>query len=180
MKKTLWICCLVILICVLFGCCAVANAEQHTVIFHSGDGGVFSGDVTENTVVYNVEGAEPVVKYAHTPNISDAGVQNGNYGNSVSYNTVVTIPGASALKVTIRYGGESTSWDWACVWAGNYPSYTAGNNYNSSISGKLGGTDGVATYTITGDTVTFGFKSDSSGVGSGYGYYAVIEAVVAD
>lgn len=139
----------------------------------------------------DVEG-DTVTKYSHTSNVSDNGTQSGNYGNNWTNanitgtdrgNTtqahVVTIPGAKKLHVKIVYGGESTNYDWACMWQGSYPSYTAANNYSSSLTGKLGGgshtsTSNTKEYDVDGDTVTFAFKSDSSGYGDGYGYYAVI------
>ncbi len=126
---------------------------------------------------------------SHTPNISDDGVQNSNYTDNVSYTEVITIPNASSLTVEIYYNGESTSYDWASVWSGSHPEYTAYDNYSSSTSGKLGGSQsnsytvngntitnvGKSSYTISGDTVTIGFRSDGSQCGNGYGYYAVIK-----
>ena len=117
---------------------------------------------------------QPDIKYAHTPNISDDGVQNGNYGNSYSNTQVITIPGAEQLNVTLKYGTETISCDWVAVFSGNHP------EYNASSSGyiqKLGGTDSEVTFTVEGDSVTFAFRSDGSAVGSGYGYYAVVEGV---
>lgn len=118
-------------------------------------------------------------KYSHTPNISDDGVQSGNYANYSNLNDVVTIPGATKLHVKLTYGGESASYDWVCMWEGAHPDYTAYNNYDSSETGKLGGSMNTKTYDITGDTVTFGFRSDGSGCGNGYGYYAVVTNDVA-
>ena len=99
--------------------------------------------------------------------------------SSVEHRHVVSIPGAESLTVTITYGGESANYDWACMWEGNHPDYTAANNYSSSLTGKLGGGSHTAasntkTYTINGDTVTFAFKSDGGGYGDGYGYYATV------
>lgn len=116
-----------------------------------------------------------VTKYSHTPNISDDGTKNSNYTNNMSTNEVVTIPGASSLHVSITYSGESTSYDWACMWSGNHPEYTAYSNFSASITGKLGGTSRTTKeYDVEGDTVTFGYRSDGGGFGDGYGYYAVI------
>ena len=36
---------------------------------------------------------------------------------------------------------------------------------------------GHSTFTINGDTVTFGFRSDSGGYGQGYGYYAIVTGI---
>ena len=126
-----------------------------------------------------------VTKYSHTPNVKDDGTQNGNYTNNMSTNDVVTIPGAAKLHVKITYGSESASYDWVSVWQGAHSDYKAESDYSKAISGaqKLGGgshTDSSNTkeFDVDGDSVTFGFKSDYSGVGDGYGYYAVITADV--
>ena len=114
------------------------------------------------------------IKYAHTTNVDDKGTQNGGYGDSKNYNNVVQIDGAKSLKITITYQTESTSYDWICMWAGKQDSYSASNNYSSSICGKLGGSKNTTTYTVDGDTVTIGFRSDGS-VSNYYGYYATVE-----
>ena len=126
-----------------------------------------------------------VIKYSHTPNVKDDGTQNGNYTNNMSTNDVVTIPGASKLHVKITYGGESANYDWVSVWQGAHSDYKAESDWSKAIPGaqKLGGgshTDSSNTkeFDVDGDSVTFGFKSDSSVVGDGYGYYAVITADV--
>ena len=123
-------------------------------------------------------------KYSHTPNISDDGVQSGNYANNLNLNEVVTIPGATKLHVILTYGGESASYDWVCIWEGAHPDYTASNNYGTAVringTSKFGGGNGTTVECdIAGDTVTFGFRSDSSGCGNGYGYYAVVTSDVA-
>ena len=132
---------------------------------------------------------------SRTSNVDENGVRQSYYGNSWTNTSirgsgrdsadsqahVLTIPGATSLDVTIRYGGENTFYDWACMWVGSYPSYTAASDYGSSLTGKLGGqssSGGTWSGTVSGDTVTFAFKSDSSGYGSGtyagYGYYATV------
>lgn len=123
-------------------------------------------------------------KYSHTPNISDDGVKSGNYANNLNLNDVVTIPGATKLHVKLTYGGESPKYDWVCMWEGAHPDYTANSNDNTAVSikgtNKFGGTNGTTVECdIAGDTVTFGFRSDSSGCGNGYGYYAVVTSDVA-
>ena len=126
-----------------------------------------------------------VTKYSHTPNVKDDGTQIGTYENGMSTNDVVTIPGASKLHVKITYGGESAKYDWVSVWQGAHSYYKAESDWDKAISGaqKLGGgshTDSSNTkeFDVDGDSVTFGFKSDSSNVGDGYGYYAVVTAYV--
>ena len=133
-------------------------------------------------VVGKGERKDPVInsspiQYSHTQNISDDGVQSGNYANNLNLNDVVTIPGATKLHVKLTYGGESASYDWVCMWEGNHPDYTASNNYSTAVSingtSKFGGGNGTTVECdVEGDTVTFGFRSDGSV--NGYGYYAVV------
>ena len=176
----------------------VTDATNYTITYQSGSDGHFEGGATTNIVSYSMT-VENATKYSHTPNIDDTGLQNGNYANSLNTNDVITIPGATTLTVDIYYNGESVSYDWLSVWAGNYPSYTASSNRTSEgyvttdmgapdNNNKFGGSQsgsytvngnsltnmGHCTLTIQGDSVTFGFKSDSGGYGKGYGYYAII------
>ena len=146
----------------------------------------------ERQVLTGKSTRKSITKYSHTSNVSDDGMQNSNYGNNWTNANitgtdrgdagkahVVTIPGADTLHVKIVYGGESANYDWVCMWAGSRPDYTAYSNYESSLTRKLGGgshtsTSNTKEYDVNGDTVTFSFRSDGSGYGDGYGYYAVI------
>lgn len=139
--------------------------------FHAVFWGLKPGSTYEYQMLDDSAG---VTKYSHTPNINDEGVQDGNYANNFSSNDVVTIPGAKSLNITITYQTESTSYDWVCMWEGNHPTYTAKANWSSSKTGKLGGAKTSKSYSVEGDTVTFGFQSDGSV--NNYGYYAVITA----
>lgn len=165
-------------------------------------------DGNTNTVKYDrYSYQELVTKVSHTENIDDTGKKLYDYGNSwgnanidgtdrgnKSEAHVLSFPGASSISVEVYYNGESTSWDWACVWSGSRPSYNASSNCTSTgyLSGKLGGSQG-GTYTVNGNTltnvgkwtrtfnssnVTFGFKSDGGGAGAGYGYYAIASATM--
>lgn len=127
----------------------------------------------------NVKGKGEVTKYSHTANINDDGTQNGNYTNNLNTNEVITIPGASQLHVVLKYAGEGDSWDYVCAWQGAHSGYTASNNSGSAISvngkQKFGGGNGATVeFDVDGESVTFGFRSDSSGCGNGFGYYAVV------
>lgn len=163
-----------------------------------------------NSVVYScVGGKYTVTKYSHTQNIDDTGLKQSNYGGSwteanitgtdrgdTSKAHVVTIPGATSINVKIYYNGENTSYDWVSVWRGSHPEYTASKDYGSAgyVWQKLGGSQsstytvngnsltkmGYSSTTISGDTVTFGFRSDSGGYGQGYGYYAIITGTAND
>ena len=122
---------------------------------------------------------QKITKHSSTSNVSEDGTQNGNYANNLAKTDVVTIPGAKSLKVKIVYSGESASYDWVCAWEGDHADYTAKSNYSSSFTGKLGGgnhtnASNTKEYTVEGDTVTFAFRSDSSGCGDGYGYWAEV------
>ena len=182
-------------------------------VTYNANTGTFTDSSTTNSVSYSI-GEGTVTKYSHTANVDDTGLQTTNYGDSwtnanitgtergdTSKAHVVTIDGADSLTVELYYNGESTSWDWLSVWAGNYPNYTA-SDYSSTgavttamgasdNNNKFGGTQsdsytvngnsltsmGHSTLTIPGDTVTFGLESDSSGYGQGYGYFAIITGV---
>ena len=145
------------------------------------------GDDTVFTAIFS----DQQTKYSHTPNISNEGNQNSNYSNNYTMNEVVTIEGADSLHVVLTWGGENSSWDWVSVWAGEHPDYTASANYSSGINagtitdGKFGGGNHVNSsntveFDVAGDSVTFAFKSDSSGCGDGYGYYAVVTGSTTD
>ena len=174
-----------------------AENNVFTITYNSNSGGIFDNDETTNVVTYE----QLDEKYSHTSNVSDTGAQNGNYGKNLNTNEVVSIPGATSLTVDLYYNGENTSYDWLSVWAGNHPDYRASSNTYSegcattemgapSNYNKFGGRQtgsytvngnsltsmGHCTLTIPGDSVTFGFKSDSSGYGAGYGYYAIVSA----
>lgn len=176
MKRKLFVISTIVVMLILCLCCVCAFAEDvhHTLIFHSGENGTFANGDMENVLSY----AEPVVsslvnyEYSHTPNLDDAGVKLSNYGNSLNLVDVVTIPGAMSLHVKIIYGGESSSYDWVCMWEGAHPDYTASANYGSSITGRLGGgshtsSSNTKEYDVDGSSVTFGFRSDGGGYGDG-------------
>ena len=173
-----------------------------TITFNSNTG-AFTGNTTTNTVVYKEVLGEST-KVSHTQNVDDTGYQVSNYGGSwtnanitgtdrgdTTKAHVITMPGSTSLTVDVYYNGESTSYDWVNVWEGSHPDYTAAGNYSSSVSGKLGGSQsgsytvngnsltnmGHNTFTISGESVTFGFKSDGSGYGKGYGYYAIVSGL---
>jgi pilin isopeptide linkage protein/uncharacterized repeat protein (TIGR02543 family) len=170
---------------------AYADENQAITVTYDGNGGTFSNGSTRNLVTYLLS-ANPVTKYSHTQNVSDDGTQVSNYENNwgnanitgtdrgdTSQAHVVTIPGATKLHVTITYGGESSNYDWVCMWTGSHPSYTAYNNYGTSLTGRLGGgshtsSSNTKEYDVDGDTVTFAYRSDYSGIGDGYGYYATV------
>ena len=88
--------------------------------------------------------------------------------------------------MVLIYQTESTSYDWVSVWEGNHPEYTAYSNYSSGIkvngntTGKYGGTAKTTVeFDVSGDSVTFGFRSDEV-VNEYYGYYAEVTGEAED
>ena len=180
----------------------IKNAD-YNVVFNS-NGGKFSDNSTLKTIPYRKSGGPTGIKVSHTENVDDTGKKTEDYeeywGNvnivgtdrgDTSKAHVVTIDGANQIIVDIYYNGENSDYDWACVWEGSHPDYDCENDYSETINGeKLGGehdgTYGVngneltnmghKKYVIDGDSVTFGFVSDSSICGDGYGYYATVKA----
>ena len=144
-------------------------------VTYNANGGYYGTDTskTTNTVTYQKNQFFP--KISKTDNVNEDGTDySGGYGNNVNKTEVVTIPCAEKLKVTITYQTESSNYDYVCMWEGTHPEYTASNNYSSSRTGKLGGAKNTRKYTVAGDTVTFGFRSDGSN-NNYFGYYAVVE-----
>ena len=180
----------------------IKNAD-YNVVFNS-NGGKFSDNSTLKTIPYRKSAGPTGIKVSHTENVDDTGKKTEDYeeywGNVNIVGTdrgdtdkahVVTLDGANQIIVDIYYNGEDASYDWACVWEGSHPDYDCENDYSETINGeKLGGehdgTYGVngneltnmghKKYVIDGDSVTFGFVSDSSICGDGYGYYATVKA----
>ena len=149
---------------------------QPFTVTYDANGGYFDEDTSSalNQVTY-VKNNVHVAKIAKTDNVGEDGAQtSGSYGNNVTKNHVITIPGAESLKVTITYQTESTRYDWVCLYEGPDITPTQGN-YSQSKSGKLGGTTKTTEeFTIQGDTVQIFFRSDNSG-SDYYGFYAVVE-----
>ena len=112
---------------------------------------------------------------AHTSNLTDSGVQIVSaYSNNEQWTKVLTIPGATKLKVTATYQSESVNYDWGCIWDSNIPTLTAGSNFSTSISGKLGGNNKTTTtYDVDGDAITVAWKSDGSN-STYYGFHVSI------
>ena len=140
-------------------------------------------DATRDRLGIEKEVIIPKYKVDFTPNLFDNGktppTAKSYYDNSVSYNHVIEVPGATKLTITIYYATESIDYDWLCVFKGKQPTKTA-NDYSSSLTNKIGGGGAfissytnTKTVTVDGDSCTICFISDSSG--QSYGYYAVIE-----
>ena len=175
----------------------IKNAD-YNVVFNS-NGGKFSDNSTLKTIPYRKSAGPSTVKVSHTENVDDTGKQTDDYeeywGNANIKGTdrgdtdkahVVTLDGANQIIVDIYYNGENTDYDWACVWEGSHPDYSCFSDYDEKYGDvQTGSFDvntntlnnmGHETITVEGDTVTFGFYSDSYGCEYGYGYYAIVRA----
>ena len=150
---------------------------QPFTVTYDANGGYFGEDTssTLNQVIYVKSDKAHITKTAKTDNVDTDGARTSeSYGNNVTKNQVVTIPGAESLKVTITYQTENANCDWVCLYEGLDITPDRGN-YGQSKSGKLGGTTTTTKeFTIQGDTVQIFFRSDSS-VCDYYGFYAVVE-----
>lgn len=119
-------------------------------------------------------------KYSHTSNINDTGVASGTYASNLETTDTVKIDGAKKLKVEVWVSTESVNYDWLELRDMNGTKLTKDANGTAigGSGGKLGGgrsttkSSSSRVFYITGDTVQFYFKSDSSG--NYYGYYAIV------
>lgn len=119
---------------------------------------------------YEVQGHRQLIKISKTPNATSHTQHSGSYGDNKSVYDEVTIPGASSINITLSYQTEGERFDYVQVCQGSK------SQFNSSVTKYGGKTRTKTTLTFSGDTVTFYFKSDSSG--SDYlGYYAEITGV---
>ena len=119
------------------------------------------------------------IKYSHTANINNEGVASGTYASNLETTDTVKIDGAKKLKVEVWISTESVSYDWLELRDVNGTKLTKDANGTAiGSSGKLGGNSSShkpaesQVFYITGDTVQFYFRSDSSG--NFYGYYATV------
>lgn len=119
------------------------------------------------------------IKYSHTSNIKNNGDASGTYASNLATTDTVKIDGAKKLKVEVWVSTESVSYDWLELRDVNGTKLTKDANGTAiGSSGKLGGGSSSQkpaksqVFYVTGDTVQFYFKSDSSG--NYYGYYAIV------
>lgn len=97
MKQKFAIISLYLMIMLLVFGVATAEDVHHTVIFHSGDLGIFTNDETTNVVEYgNTVEQKLITKYSHTFNVDDDGTEH-SYGSSTYHRD---INGSLALSVS--------------------------------------------------------------------------------
>lgn len=134
---------------------------------------------TDASITLYAQWEDAFTKYSHTANINDEGVASGTYASNLATTDTVKIDGAKKLKVEVWVSTESVSYDWLELRDVNGTKLTKDANGTAiGSSGKLGGGSSTKkpsnsqVFYITGDTVQFYFKSDSSG--NYYGYYAIV------
>ena len=169
-----------------------------TVTFDGNGKFYFDNDTSKTTnAVSYVSGKQSTPQYSHTPNINDAGVQNGSYPLGEAATSIITIPGFQKIHITLSYGDGIGYYsdDWVSLWPGSNPTYTAADNYYTGLNmGSVNNGKYIfnSSYsptpitTVSGDidgeesdyAVTFAYKttteSGGSGEHTGYGYYAVV------
>ena len=133
----------------------------------------------DSSITLYAQWEDAFTKYSHTANISNNGEASGTYASNLETTDTVKIDGAKKLKVEVWVSTESVSYDWLELRDVNGTKLTKDANGTAiGSSGKLGGASSSLkpaksqVFYITGDTVQFYFKSDSSG--NFYGYYAII------
>ena len=179
---------------------ALTNPPVATVTF-DGNGLYFNNDEgqTTNTIKYipNVPTSQTVA-YSHTPNVNDAGEQDGMYGYDLNSTTVYRFADtATNVHVKIVQSGNDSACgpdqdDFFTFWSGAHSDYTAKANYSSAMrafgnaDGKyvFGSYNNVETDLSNVDAVTFAYTTNGSYQSyctqPGYGYYAIITAQDAD
>ena len=133
----------------------------------------------DSSITLYAQWDDAFIKYSHTSNIKNNGNASGTYASNLATTDTVKIDGAKKLKVEVWVSTESASYDWLELRDANGTKLTKDANGTAiGSSGKLGGggstkkPSGSQVFYITGDTVQFYFKSDSSG--NYYGYYAIV------
>lgn len=115
------------------------------------------------------------IKYFHSPNVDDAGIQHGNYGGGIDTTEVIKINGANILKINVK-NVALADYNKECfvIWDGSHSDYTAENDWDKGKRITFG-----TSYLMYGDTITIGFHSKSGTTGS-YGYYGMVSAIRED
>ena len=133
----------------------------------------------DSSITLYAQWDDAFIKYSHTSNIKNNGNASGTYASNLATTDTVKIDGAKKLKVEVWVSTESASYDWLELRDANGTKLTKDANGTAiGSSGKLGGDRSSQkpaksqVFYITGDTVQFYFKSDSSG--NYYGYYAIV------
>ena len=151
---------------------------------YDGNGLTYEHGELVNNVNYNsTTTQQPITKYSHTSNIDNNGTATGTYPTGQATTDVVTIPGATELNITIyyatglygRYGVDATAYVFEGEYTGPISYDTTGYlKIYQDGDGTTKETANTESFTVSSDTVTFGFYSSVDDVTPAYGYYAII------
>ena len=177
------------------------EANEVATVVYDGNGLYFNGDESQitNIAKYTIGASDETERILHTPNLNDNGDEEGYIRFGTYINSPITIPGASKVQVSLKYGiydgfyqGDEY-WAYMTMWQGSHPEYTAADNYAEGMKqcGDMSTTDGrivghindplTVECDVPGDSVTFGFWTQpGGGPVIGYGYYAIVTGYDAD
>lgn len=122
----------------------IKEGDEWRYIFNvADDSSMYYGWETDIPDGYHVENGygtkeNPAVsiQYAHTPNIDNDGVQNGNYTGGVDTNKVFSVPGSSTIMMKLT--ADLAVGDYLVIWTGSHPDYTAaGDTANGTKTGTV-------------------------------------------
>lgn len=121
------------------------------------------------TKIITVEDYLPLKVISKTTNATGFDTYEGTYANRLDTYDVITIPGASTIKVKMGYQTEAIKYDYVQVVPGAYTNSTGFPTDATKYGDKSA--IGYVELNFAGDTITFHFYSDSSG-NTYLGYYA--------
>ena len=116
-----------------------AKENSAAKVIFDGNGLYFNNDSsqTKNIVYYN-PGSHSEYRYSHTPNVSDDGQRNSEYGINLAKTTVYDFSDYEQIYLNIVKSQEDVCWgsynDFFAMWTGNHPEYTAENNWDDEDS----------------------------------------------
>lgn len=120
------------------------------------------------TKIITVEDYLPLKAISKTANATGFDTQEGTYDNRLDTYDVITIPGASTIKVKMGYQTENVKYDYIQVVSG---AYTNSTGFPTDATKYGDSTIQYVELSFSSDTITFYFHSDSSG-NTFLGYYA--------
>ena len=122
-----------------------------------------------DTKIITVKDYLPLKIISKTTNATGFDTYEGTYANNLNTYDVITIPGASMIKVKMGYQTEAIKYDYIQVVPGAYTNSTGFPADAIKYGDKSA--IGYVELNFAGDTITFYFHSDSSG-NTYLGYYA--------
>ena len=169
-----------------------AKENTATVVYDGNGKFYFDGDASTTTNTMNYIPGNNEIRYSHTPNVNDEGVQDGMYPLDSNETFVYEFSGMNNVYVdVVRTGNDnscgSDSNDYFSIWSGAHSDYTAKANWGTALS--LAGSNGKNVFDNNGkydgagvnvedNAVTIAYTTNTERqsycVESGYGYYAKV------